>query len=240
MDTLWWYDGTSKWYPTTLRSSILGTKAPAYAVLVDPTDASAVYVGTALGVWKGALSFAGSDPHWDWTNFSNGLPETAVQDLSFYSKGNIKLLRAALQARGVWEVDLSAAPGPTKRTFLRVHPNDARRQSPTALANPMKDGPGTWLWFSSPDLRIRPARALYRDPVLSRSLLLTPFRHPPTCRGPAPRRTPIFCGSSRPLFTPSTHSAAPPAFGTTNSPSACVSRSREPAPTSMLPAGARS
>jgi hypothetical protein len=165
MDTLWWYNGDDKWHPTTLRSSILGTTAPTYAVAVDPTDANTVYAGTALGVWRGVLSFAGADPHWDWNPFSNGLPEAAVHDISFYNHGAVKLLRAAIQARGVWEVDLSAAPSPTRRTFLRVHPNDARRVAPTPLVNPMKDGPANYLWHASPDIRIRQAPLGAAEPI---------------------------------------------------------------------------
>jgi hypothetical protein len=161
MDTLWWYDGTGKWYPTGLRTANsppgnVGTKAPAYAVLCDPDDLTVVHVGTSLGVWKGALTFAGPTPTWAWAQFSNGLAEAAVQDLSLY-RGSVRLLRAAIQSRGVWEVDISAAPGPVRRTFLRVHPNDARRADTTSLTNPMIDGPATWPWHASPDIRIRPA-----------------------------------------------------------------------------------
>jgi hypothetical protein len=161
MDTLWWYDGSSKWYPTTLRTANsppdnVGTKAPAYAVLCDPGDPTVVYVGTALGVWRGAVTFAGPTPTWKWQQFSNGLPEAPVQDLSLY-QGAVKLLRAAIQSRGVWEVDISAVPGPTRRTFLRVHANDARRADTTSPVNPMRDGPANWPWNASPDVRIRPA-----------------------------------------------------------------------------------
>jgi hypothetical protein len=161
MDTLWWYDGSSKWYPTTLRSASAagntGTKAPAYAVVCDPADATKVYVGTGLGVWLGVLNLGGANPSWTWQKFSNGLPEAGVNDLVFYSNGPLKLLRAAVRARGVWEVDLSTPPGPTQRTFLRVHVNDARRAAATSLTNPMLSGPANWPWNASPDVRLRPA-----------------------------------------------------------------------------------
>lgn len=162
MDTLWWYDGTSKWYPTGLRTANsppgnVGTKAPAYAVVCDPGDPTVVYVGTGVGVWRGVVTFSGGNPSWVWNGLVNGLPIAAVQDLSLY-RGPVKILRAAIQARGIWEVDLSAAPTPTRRTFLRVHANDARRQATTSLVNPMKMGPPTeWPWHASPDVRIRPA-----------------------------------------------------------------------------------
>ena len=37
-----------------------------------------------------------------------------------FQNGGLKLLRAAIQSRGVWEVDLSAAPTATARTYLRA------------------------------------------------------------------------------------------------------------------------
>ena len=163
MDTLWWYNGADTWFPTGLRNSNTpdnqGTKAPAYAVIVDPDgDHSAVFVGTALGVWRGQLSFDGTTPKWKWAPFSNGLPEAAIQDISFHRTGTNKLLRASIQARGVWEVDLSAVPAPTQRTYLRVHPNDSRRRDAAVdLTNPMFEGPANWRWYASPDIRIRPA-----------------------------------------------------------------------------------
>ncbi len=156
MDTLWWYDGSNTWYPTTLRNSAAGTKAPAYAVVCDPGDPTVVYVGTSLGVWKGVVAFAAGTPSWTWQRFSNGLPEATVDDLSLY-QGSVKLLRAAIHARGVWEVDISAIPSPTRRTFLRVHANDARRADVVSLVNPMLSGPVNWPWHASPDVRIRPA-----------------------------------------------------------------------------------
>jgi hypothetical protein len=165
MDTLWWYDGSSKWYPTGLRNSNTGTKAPAYAVVVDPSNANKVYVGTALGVWLGTLT-PGAPPTWQWQIFSNGLPESAVEDLSFYTAGGVNILRAAVKSRGIWEVDVSASPGPTQRTFLRVHANDARRAATTALANPMKNGPTPdWPWNASPDIRLRPAPYLSAETI---------------------------------------------------------------------------
>lgn len=156
MDTLWWYDGAETWHPTGLRTS--GTKAPAYAVICDPTTADVVYVGTAIGVWRGTLTFDGTTPNWAWSMFANGLPEAPVHDLSFHNSAGTKILRAAIQARGVWEVDLSIPAGPVRRTFLRVHANDARRTAMTSLLNPMHDGPEMWPWHASPDIRLRPAK----------------------------------------------------------------------------------
>jgi hypothetical protein len=156
MDTLWWFDGGDKWYPTTLRTSPTGTKAPAYAVVCDPDDDAIVFVGTALGVWRGQLTLPAGAPHWEWAPFNNGLPEAAVHDLAFH-RNTVKILRAALASRGVFEIDLSAAPGPVQRTYLRAHASDARRVFPAVLTNPTRLGPADWPWHASPDVRIRPA-----------------------------------------------------------------------------------
>jgi hypothetical protein len=157
MDTLWWYDGAGTWYATKLRDAV---KAPALAVAVHPVDSNTVYVGTTVGVWRGTFSrAAGSDPAWVWSTFSNGLPEAAVQDLAFYrdppeGAPTMLLLRAALQSRGVWEVDLLAPCD--EKTYLRVHPLDTRRRATTPVANPMTAAASFGL-FDSPDIVIRPA-----------------------------------------------------------------------------------
>jgi hypothetical protein len=110
-----------------------------YSVVVDPDDPRIVYVGTAVGVWRGVLTL-GATPSWDWQPFNTGLPEAPVQDLTItkWPKNGVpqvKLLRAALQSRGVWEV----APGVdvVTATYLRVHPYDSRRITPTDLHDPM-------------------------------------------------------------------------------------------------------
>jgi hypothetical protein len=84
-DTLWWYDGEGRWYPTGLLTTPInptagtgGARASAHSVIVDPeglpdfsdagsmTDNSRfdfVYVGTRLGVWRGRLTFAANPAH---------------------------------------------------------------------------------------------------------------------------------------------------------------------------------
>jgi hypothetical protein len=34
-----------------------------------------VYVGIAVGVWRGALTITAGAPAWTWTALANGLPE---------------------------------------------------------------------------------------------------------------------------------------------------------------------
>ncbi|HEY7487645.1 MAG TPA: hypothetical protein VH912_24540 [Streptosporangiaceae bacterium] len=159
-DTLWWFDGIDKWYATGLRSAGGGVPAPAYAVAVHPWQQEFVFVGTSVGVWRGQLRNGPNGPIWDWSPFVNGLPEAAVQDLSFFERSGAQsmlLLRAALQARGVWEVDLTQDLEP--RTYLRVHRYDSRRVTPTVmpvLADGLGD-PAEFVWNQSPDVRARTA-----------------------------------------------------------------------------------
>jgi hypothetical protein len=156
MDTLWWFNGTDRWYATNLRGdSQHGIAAPAYAVVVDNLNPNVVYVGTAVGVWKGTLTIGG--PTWQWEVLSNGLPEATVQDLTIVTAGGVRLLRAAVQARGVWELDLNAPA--QAQTFVRVHAYDTRRVTPTALIDPRQALPNTALsWHASPDVRVRPVQ----------------------------------------------------------------------------------
>jgi hypothetical protein len=153
--------------PTGLRAALNtatgapGPLDPAYAVAVDPANPTDVYVGTVTGVWRSQRT-AGTGNHSAWAPFVNGLPQTTVQDLGFWTDpaaaaGSPRLLRAALQSRGVWEVDLSVASEP-KRTYARVHLRDDRRRLPTPMANPRlaPTAPPDPV-FASPDLTIRPA-----------------------------------------------------------------------------------
>lgn len=155
MDTLWWFDGTDTWFQTGLRNDANGAEAPAFAVVCDPDDADVVYVGTAIGVFRGRLTFTDGAPSWSWTYLANGLPEAVVHDLAFFNHGGVKLLRAAVQARGVWELDLSSPPASTRRTYLRAHPYDMRRITPAVLDDPVQGRGATYPWNRSPDLVCR-------------------------------------------------------------------------------------
>jgi hypothetical protein len=162
-DQLWWYDGDGSWHKTGLADT---TSSAALAVLVEPAHPEVVYVGTGIGVFRSTLSFDGNDPKWSaWTRLDNGLPDVAVQDLALFSNGPIRLLRAATQARGVWELDLS---GPVAdRTYVRVHAYDSRRTLPASLVAPFEPkihDPAnaanlidtTFRWHASPDLKVHP------------------------------------------------------------------------------------
>jgi hypothetical protein len=155
MDTLWWFDGTDRWFATGLRTdAVHGSTAPAYAVVVDNVNTNVVYVGTGVGVWKGTFH---SGAPWDWEVLSNGLPEAAVQDLTIVTANGVRILRAAVQSRGVWDLDLAAAGA--ARTFVRVHAYDNRRTAVVSLTDPLRAAPNTSLsWHASPDVRVRPVQ----------------------------------------------------------------------------------
>jgi len=139
---------------------------PVYSVVIDPTNPNKVYAGTATGVWTSTKNPA-NNVHGNWIPFDNGLPQAVVQDLTVWQdpSGDVsspRLLRAAIQSRGVWEVNL-ASPEP-QRTYLRVHERDDRRQFPTPLKNPRHRPTAPDISaFRSPDITIRP-----QAPVVSR------------------------------------------------------------------------
>jgi hypothetical protein len=158
MDTLWWFDGGLKWYRTGLREE--GVPSPAYAVTVDQSpngDKKFVYVGTGVGVWQGEF-VDGDPPNWNWKPLDLGLPEAAVQDLTIEHYGTTVLLRAALQSRGVWELQLDGPDPPM--TYLRSTTYDGRRGASSVA--PTTYPPNRFValanlrWYGSPDVAVRP------------------------------------------------------------------------------------
>ncbi len=162
VDTLWWFDGTSKWFKTGLRTDSNGVPAPVTAIVCDPAFPDEVYVGTTIGVWKGVRTQAGSaDPVWAWSKRLNGLPEAAVEDLAIFSDGGIRLLRAALAARGVWELRLDVADV-ADLTYLGAHDDDLRYRAHAVSTK--RDLTTARSWHGSPDVRPRKAPASLAAP----------------------------------------------------------------------------
>lgn len=124
IDHVWWYDG-AHWWGCKFDETVADT--PVNAVVVDADRT--VYVGTDVGVWKGVPDTGGATKQWQWTLWSNGLPEAAVLDLVLSQ--NPHLLRAATHGRGVWELNL-AETAPVTQTYLRAHVADTRRVSPAS------------------------------------------------------------------------------------------------------------
>ena len=155
VDTLWWFDGTDKWYPTNLRKDPKGVPAPVTAIVCHPDFPAEVWVGTTVGVWRGVRTeHAAAPPTWQWEGRVNGLPEAAVEDLAIFSHGGLVLLRAGIAARGVWELRLDVADV-QDLTYLRAHDDDLRYR-PRAI-DKKRDLVTNRSWHGSPD--VRPRRA---------------------------------------------------------------------------------
>lgn len=165
-DTCWFYEqATNTLHPTGLRQAldapgtpvVAGPLDPAYAVVVDPAATTDVYVGTVTGVWHGLR--ATPTGHL-WAPFVNGLPQATVQDLALWADpagaaDAPRLLRAAVQSRGLWEVSLGGDEA--QRTYVRVHARDDRRRFPTPMADPRRaPGATPFAAFASPDVVVRP------------------------------------------------------------------------------------
>ncbi|HTY73507.1 MAG TPA: hypothetical protein VMI11_13945 [Actinomycetes bacterium] len=181
-DTLWFFDGDGTWWACGVTRVIAGrtswtgspSSAPALAVEVDPTDSSTVYVGTSVGVLRGRLTIgsSGGNPtySWAWERITNGLPECAVQDLSVFASGGVRLLRAALQARGIYELDLSGPAVPL--TYLRLYPSDTRRVLPSVVNGDLLSGePGSAHWDESPDVVVDTSGTTWSAPPSEAALL---------------------------------------------------------------------
>jgi hypothetical protein len=162
VDTLWWFDGTDQWYATELRAAV---PAAVLAIACDPTTPDEVWVGTTVGVWHGQRTFpTPTTPHWDWTQRVNGLPEAAVEDLQIFRDGGLVLLRAAIAARGIWELRLDVTDVPDL-TYLRAHDDDLRHRvggppaMPKRATEVRRDLSTASLrsWHGSPDVRPREA-----------------------------------------------------------------------------------
>ncbi len=161
VDTLWWFDGTDTWHPTGLRIEV---RAPVTAVRCDPDHPDDVYVGTTVGVWHGVRTL-GPPPTWLWRALVNGLPEAAVEDLSLFDNDGLRLLRAAIAARGVWELRLDAAV--VDLTYLRAHGDDLRYR--VRAIEKQRDETTDRSWHGSPDVRPRVTPVAVPASVLTRS-----------------------------------------------------------------------
>lgn len=168
-DTLFWFDGTDKWYPTALHAAV---PAPVLAIACRPELPMEVWAGTTVGVWRGVRTDHGADaPTWAWTQQVNGLPEAAVEDLAIHSHNGVTLLRAAIAARGVWELRLDQSTV-QDLSYLRIHEDDLRYAVPPLVTPPngnqrvlkKRDGVTDRSWHSSPDIRPRKAPAAVPAP----------------------------------------------------------------------------
>jgi hypothetical protein len=121
-------------------------------VVLDPDNAGVMFVGTDLGVYRGAPDPGGT---FVWSRFSDGLPAAVmVTDLKLHRA--TRRLRAATMGRGIWEIPLDA-PDRDVDLYLRdtlldyglataAAPTVATRQDPLSL-RPLS-------WNDGADLRV--------------------------------------------------------------------------------------
>jgi photosystem II stability/assembly factor-like uncharacterized protein len=103
--------GAATWAAASGAGATALPDVPYYAVAFE--DANTIYVGSDIGV------FRTTDGGSSWTNFSQGLPNTAIYDMRFYPGEN--LLRAATHGRGLWEIKTDAVPSPAVDLYFRDH-----------------------------------------------------------------------------------------------------------------------
>jgi len=147
-DHVWHFDGAA-WASASLAVGTLDV--PCHAIVVDPVHPERLYVGTDVGVFTGVKNAA----TWDWTLFGNNLPESAVRDLAIHPK--TRVLRAATQGLGIWEIPLDVTKVADPDVYLRANSADAGRAPRPSFLHGMPDPTlqGTTLdLVSSPDIKV--------------------------------------------------------------------------------------
>jgi hypothetical protein len=105
---------------------------PANSLVIDPVTPSTWYVGTDIGVFRTTNSGG------QWSNFGQGLPNTAVYDMRLHSPS--QLLRAATHGRGIWERRVDVASMPDVDIYVRHHMMDTGRGlAPEGIPAAFKD-----------------------------------------------------------------------------------------------------
>jgi photosystem II stability/assembly factor-like uncharacterized protein len=117
------------------------------AIEIDPLHPDTVFVGADVGVYRSVNAGA------VWTSFNNGLPNVLVKDLAFHAPS--RLLRAATQARGVWEIAVDQATIPGVEIYLRDSTVDSGRNSPSpsGVPDPFNFGAQTF-WWQCQDIKV--------------------------------------------------------------------------------------
>jgi len=117
------------------------------AVEIDPQNPNTVYVAADVGVYRSTNAGA------VWTSFNAKLPNALVKDLAFHPRS--RLLRAATQSRGVWEIAVDQATMPSVEVYLRDSSVDSGRASPSpsGVPDPFSFGSQTF-WWQCQDIKV--------------------------------------------------------------------------------------
>ena len=124
---------------------------PLNAIEVDPAHPDTVWVAADVGVWRS------TDAGQSWQPYSRMLPNALVKDLLFHEQ--TRLLRAATQSRGVWEIAVDKQTMPDVELYLRDSTVDTARRSPspTGVDDPFHFTPGTKThWWECTDIKVDP------------------------------------------------------------------------------------
>jgi photosystem II stability/assembly factor-like uncharacterized protein len=117
------------------------------AIEIDPLNPNTIFVAADVGVYRSTNAGA------VWTSFNNGLPNALIKDLNFHKPS--RLLRAATQARGVWEIAVDQATMPNVEIYLRDSTVDSGRSSPSpsGVPDPFNFGSQTF-WWQCQDIKV--------------------------------------------------------------------------------------
>lgn len=131
---------------------------PVNAVEMDPTNPNVLWVAADVGVYRTANA-GGS-----WSSFRNLLPNALAKDLLFQPR--LRLLRVAMQSRGVWEIAVDAATMPDVDLYLRDSVVDTGRTLPSqsGVNDPFTVGANTY-WWQCTD--VKADSPPYRTPALT-------------------------------------------------------------------------
>jgi hypothetical protein len=160
---VWYYDGAA-WQSAGPPAATLDV--PCHAIAADPSVPTDVYLGSDVGVWKGQKT---GTTTWNWTLFSQGLPEAAVLDLGVHDRA--RLLRASTHGRGVWEIQLGPPTPVDPDLYLRVNfadtgrlPGGARYPWVENADDPTRSAAKAWHWMSA-DIKVRRPSLPNPDPL---------------------------------------------------------------------------
>lgn len=99
-------DGGAHWANLTANLP----SAPANSIVVDPQDASTVYLATDEGVYVATqVAYCAATPSTCWSLYGNGLPLAPVVSLNISSASSSPALLAATYGRGIWQAPLASA-----------------------------------------------------------------------------------------------------------------------------------
>lgn len=145
-----YYDGTT-WYNRTGTGANALLNSQVNKLIIDPDHHDHLYAAADIGLWRSTNGGT------DWQVFNDGIPETAIINLSIFKfAGHKRLLRAVTHGRGMYEYTMDDANVPAVELYLRNHQLDMGRQveaSTYGEPDPVNPGINT-VFGASPDIKI--------------------------------------------------------------------------------------